>query len=186
MDWIPMVAWRPMKPSIDQPWWPPPEPMGTERAHALIRSVKPHAPIVVDALPRRYIPGDVDLLFGNVDLKRRDEFADPGQRFDRCQETAVHPIRLLLVESGQCLPLQWRQSRQPIRHPQPDASGNPARSSARTQAVRLPSRAGRPGQAVRQARRPAYVVSRVPLNAGDQARRASPQVRRYQDMGGRA
>ncbi len=40
-------------------------------------------PIVVDALPRRYITGDIDLLLGNVDLDWDDQLADPGQRFHR-------------------------------------------------------------------------------------------------------
>jgi len=58
-------------------------------------------PIVVDALPRRYIPGDIDLLLGNVDLDRGYQLTDAGHRFDGRQKTAVRPVRLLVIEPRQ-------------------------------------------------------------------------------------
>jgi len=74
-------------------------------------------PIVVDALPRRYIPGDIDLLLGNVDLERGNQPAHPRQRLDGRQEAAVRPVRLVLVEPGQLqgTGLSWRQGTGPVR-----------------------------------------------------------------------
>ena len=68
-------------------------------------------PIVVDALPRRYIPGDIDQLLGNVDLDRGYQLAHPGQRFDGRLEATVCSVRLVLVEPGQLQRsgMAWRQ-----------------------------------------------------------------------------
>jgi hypothetical protein len=73
-------------------------------------------PIVVDALPRRYIPGDIDLLLGNVDLDRGYQLTDAGHRFDGHQKTAVCSVRLVLVEPGQLqgTGLPWRQGTGPV------------------------------------------------------------------------
>jgi len=67
--------------------------------------------------PRRYIPGDIDLLLGNVDLDRGYQLTDAGHRFDGRQKTAVCSVRLVLVKPGQLqgTGLPWRQGTGPVR-----------------------------------------------------------------------